>query len=152
MLRTITPRRLGLPARSLLSRLALALGITLLFALLARAGGPEYVAGSSFFSSSTMGQPVTWAQGQVNYYTDQGDLSLILPNAAANSLVASAFGQWTSVPTAALITTAAGQLGEDVNGTNIAVSGGTITAPADIAPSATTKPVGIVYDFDGTVT
>lgn len=150
--RKITGRSLGLPARSLLSRLALALGITLLFALLARAGGPEYVAGSSYFASSTMGQPVTWAQGQVNYYTDQGDLSPILPNAAANNFVANAFSQWTAVSTAALTATAAGQLAEDVNGTNIAVSGGIVTAPADIAPSAITKPVGIVYDYDGTVT
>jgi len=51
------------------------------------AGGPEYVAGSSFFNSSAMGQPLTWSQGQVNYYTDQGDLSPILPNTAANAFV-----------------------------------------------------------------
>ncbi len=148
----ITRENLGLPARSLLFRLALAIGITLLFALLGRAGGPRYVAGSSYFASSTMGQPVTWAQGQISYYTDQGDLSPILPNAAANALVANAFSQWTGVATAALTATNAGQLAEDVNGTNIALSGGTISAPADIAPSAASRPVGIVYDYDGAVT
>jgi len=120
--------------------------------LVARAGGPRDVAGSTYFVPGSMGQPVTWAQGQVNYYTDQGDLSPILPNAAANSFIASAFSQWTAVSTAALTVTAAGQLSEDVNGTDIMVSGGMITAPADIAPSATTKPLGIVYDSDGTVT
>jgi hypothetical protein len=117
------------------------------------AGGPAYVAGSSYFNSSTMGQPLTWQLGQVNYYTDQGDLSPILPNAAANALVANSFSQWTSVSIAALNATAAGQLAEDVNGNNIQVnSSGIVTAPADITPEATGTPVGVVYDYDGTVT
>jgi len=124
-----------------------------LFAPLCHGGGPDYVAGSSYFDSSTMGQPLTWAQGQVNYYTDQGDLSPILPSGPANVLVANAFSQWTSVFSAAVTATNAGQLAEDVNGSNIAVdSSGTVTAPADITPSATETPVGIVYDYDGTVT
>lgn len=132
-------------------RLVAALGIVILFALMARAGGPEYVTGSSYFTN--MGQPLTWSQGVVNYYTDQGDLSPILSNAAANALVASSFAQWTSVSTASLTVTAAGELAEDVNGSNIEVnSEGVVTAPADITPSATQTPVGIVYDFDGTVT
>jgi hypothetical protein len=143
----------SMAARSFLFRLASALAIVLFFAALARSGGPEYVAGSSYFNSGTMGQPITWSLGQVNYYTDQGDLSPILPNASANALVASAFSQWTSVSTAALTATNAGQLAEDVNGGNIAVnSSGAVTAPADITPSATQTPVGIVYDYDGSVT
>ena len=100
-----------------------------------------------------MGQPITWSLGQVNYYTDQGDLSPILPNASANVLSPTPSRQWTSVSTAALTATNAGQLAEDVNGSNIAVdSTGTLTAPADITPRATQTPVGIVYDYDGTVT
>jgi hypothetical protein len=143
----------NMAARSFLLRLASALVIVFFFAMLARAGGPEYVAGSSFFNSRIMGQPITWSLGQVNYYTDQGDLSPILPNTSANALVASAFSQWTSVPIAALTANAAGQLAEDVNGSNIAVnSSGLVTAPADITPSAIQTPVGIVYDYDGTVT
>ncbi len=123
------------------------------FAVIAQAGGPQYIAGSSYFDSTAMGQPITWSQGQVNYYTDQGDLSSILPNSAANSFVANAFLQWTSVSTAALTANAAGQLAEDVNGSNIAVnSSGMVTAPADITSSATQTPVGIVYDYDGSVT
>jgi hypothetical protein len=121
--------------------------------MVARAGGPKYVAGSSYFNSGTMGVPLTWPAGQVNYYTDQGDLSPILPNASANAFVAAAFAQWTSVSAAALAATRAGQLAEDVNGGNIAVdSSGIVTGPSDIAPSATSTPVGIVYDFDGSVT
>src|SRR5580700_9913318 len=133
-----------LAARSFFFRLATALAIVVLFAALARAGGPKYVAGSSYFNASTMGQPLTWSLGQVNYYTDQGDLSPILPNAAANALVANAFSQWTAVSTAALAATNAGQLAEDVNGSNIAVnSDGTVSAPSDITSAATQTPVGI---------
>ncbi|HZZ16245.1 MAG TPA: IPT/TIG domain-containing protein [Candidatus Sulfotelmatobacter sp.] len=134
-------------------RLVTALVIVVLFAALARAGGPKYVAGSTFFNSSTMGQPITWQLGQINYYTDQGDLSPILPNASANAFVASAFSQWTAVSTASLTATNAGQLAEDVSGNTIAVdSNGAVTAPADITSSATQAPVGIVYDYDGSVT
>ena len=141
------------PARSFLLRLASAVAIVLFFAMLSRAGGPEYVAGSSYFNSGTMGQPITWSQGQVNYYTDQGDLSPILPNVSANAFVANAFAQWTSVSAAALTATNGGQLAEDVNGSNIAInSSGTVTAPADITPTAIQTPVGIVYDYDGSVT
>jgi hypothetical protein len=144
---------LGFTARSFFLRLATALAIVFFFAMLARAGGPKYVAGSSYFNSSAMGHSITWSLGLVNYYTDQGDLSPILPNSAANAFVAGAFAQWTSVSTAALTATNAGQLAEDVNGSNIAVdSNGTVTTPADITSSATQTPVGIVYDYDGSVT
>ncbi len=116
------------------------------------AGGPKYVAGTSYFAPQVAGQAVLWPNGQVNYYTDQGDLSPILPNANANQLVASAFSVWTSVPTAALAVNAAGQLAEDVTGASLTFDNGVISAPLDIAPSATATPVGIVYDFDGSVT
>jgi hypothetical protein len=140
-------------ARAFFFRLAAALAVVIFFAMMARAGGPKYVAGSSYFNSATMGQPLTWSLGQVNYYTDQGDLSPILPNSLANAFVANAFSQWTSVSTAALTASNAGQLAEDVNGSNIAVnSNGTVSAPADITSSATQTPVGIVYDYDGSVT
>src|SRR6202043_392253 len=135
----------SMAVRSFLFRLASAPAIVLFFAALARSGCPEYVAGPSYFNSGTMGQSITWSLGQVNYYTDQGDLSPILPNASAKAFVASAFSQWTSVSTAALTATNAGQLAEDVTGSNIAVnSSGAVTAPADITPSATQTPVGIV--------
>lgn len=137
---------------SFLLRLALAAFIVLLFALLSRAGGPNLIAGTTYFDPAVTGQPLIWPQGAITYYTDQGDLSPILPNASANSFVASAFSIWTSVPTAALTATSGGQLAEDVNGTNIAVSDGVITAPADITPSATDTPIGVVYDEDGSVT
>ncbi len=139
-------------ARLFLLRLAVAIGIVLCFAVIARAGGPRYVAGSSFFDASMTGQPVTWPQGVITYYTDQGDLSPVLPNASANSFVAGAFSVWTSVPTAALSANSGGELAEDVNGTNVTVNAdGTISMPLDIQATASGTPVGIVYDSDGSV-
>jgi len=119
---------------------------------LARAGGPEYVAGASYFDPAIMGSPLTWAQGTISYYTDQGELSAILPGPSADSFVADAFGMWTSIPTAAVAAERAGQLAEDVSGTNVTAANGIISAPVDILPTATNTPVGIVYDEDGLVT
>src|SRR5579863_8353752 len=51
------------------------LGLLVLFAQLAQAGGPKYVAGVTYFNQGLAGTPITWAQGAVSYYTDQGDLS-----------------------------------------------------------------------------
>ncbi len=34
----------------------------------ALAGGPKYVAGSTYFNASSMGQPITWPLGAINYY------------------------------------------------------------------------------------
>jgi hypothetical protein len=139
--------------RPFLLRLALSVVIVLMFALLSRAGGPKCVAGSSYFDPTRTGQPLLWPQGQITYYTDQGDLSPILPNNSANALIADAFRQWTSVPTAAIAATSGGQLGEDVSGANVTVNtDDTISIPADIQSTATGAPVGIVYDSDGSVT
>ncbi len=127
--------------------------LLLTFMQLARAGGPRYIAGISYFNQGTAGTPLTWAQGVVNYYTDQGSLSATVSGPQGDALVADAFSQWTSISTAALSVTHAGQLAEDVNGSNVyRNSDGTITMPADIMPTATGTPVGIVYDADGTVT
>jgi hypothetical protein len=139
--------------RSFFLRLALAFFVVLACTLLARAGGPKEVAGSSYFNSITMGQPLIWPQGSIAYFTDQGDLSPILPNASANTFVASAFTQWTSIPTTAISAVQAGSLAEDVNGSNVvANSDGSISMPTDIQSTATGTPVGIVYDYDGSVT
>ncbi|MCU1300602.1 MAG: putative lipoprotein [Candidatus Sulfotelmatobacter sp.] len=149
----ISQRNTAFLGRSFLFRLVAAVALVIFFAMLARAGGPKYVAGSTFFNPSTMGQPITWSLGQIKYYTDQGDLSPILPNASANALVANAFSQWTAVTTAALTATNAGQLAEDVNGSNIGVdSNGTVIAPADITSAAVQSPVAMVYDYDGSIT
>jgi len=145
--------RMAFTARPFLLRLALSATMILFVAVLSRAGGPKCIAGTSYFDPTTTGQPLVWPHGTITYYTDQGDLSPILPNASANSFVAGAFSQWSSVVTAALAITSGGQLAEDVNGTNVILnSDGTISMPADIQSTATGTPIGIVYDYDGSVT
>lgn len=131
----------------------LAIFLMLLLPQMGSAGGPRYIAGVNYFDAGTKGNPLTWAQGSISYYTDQGDLSPLLVHAAADLFVADAFSDWTSILTAAVATTLAGQLGEDVNGTNVIANGnGTFTMPSDILPTAVNKPVAIVYDSDGAVT
>jgi hypothetical protein len=116
------------------------------------AGGPAFVAGSGY-SAGIEGTPLVWSNASVQYFTDQGDLSPILTGTQADALVAAAFSTWTTLPGVTLTATRAGQLGEDVNGGNIQTNGeGLVTAPTDITPAAIATPVGIVYDYDGTVT
>lgn len=156
---TVSPLKIWKAPRRVMFRLrfvyrgAAVILLLLTFMQLARAGGPRYIAGISYFNQGTAGTPLSWAQGVVNYYTDQGPLSAMVPGSQGDTLVADAFSQWTSISTVALSVTHAGQLAEDVNGSNVyRNSDGTITMPADIMPSATGTPVGIVYDADGTVT
>ncbi len=66
-----------------------------------RAGGPKYVAGTTFFNPSVLGQPIHWAAGQVNYYVDQGPLSSSVSNQQATAMVDAAAALWSAVPTAA---------------------------------------------------
>jgi hypothetical protein len=132
-------------------RLAVALFVTIL-APAAHAGGPKYVAGVSFFNPAVLGQPIHWSGGQVNYYVDRGPLSSSVTNQQATAMVDAAAALWSAVPTAGVTLTDMGPLNEDVGGTNIVAAGnGQITQPADVTPSATSYPVGVIYDFDGSV-
>ena len=113
-------------------------------AVAGHAGGPAFVAGSGY-NAGVKGQALLWANGSVQYFTDQGDLSPSLPGAQADAFVATAFAVWTGIPGVALSASQTGHLAEDVNGTNIATDGhGNVTAPADITTAATGTPVGIV--------
>ena len=115
--------------------------------------GPGFYRGLRLRSRSRRPSARSGRMASVQYFTDQGDLSPILPGAQADAFVASAFSAWTSIAGVALTASQGGHLAEDVNGSNIATDGyGTITAPADITSSATGTPIGIVYDYDGTVT
>ena len=126
-------------------------GLLFCSAVASHAGDPAFVAGSGY-APGVEGQSLVWANASVQYFTDQGDLSPILPSAQADAFVASAFNAWIA-NSAILTASQGGHLAEDVNGSNIATDAfGTITAPADITSSATATPLGIVYDYDGTVT
>src|SRR5260370_38227339 len=130
----------------------LAVAVLLLSIVVAsRAGGPAFIAGSGY-DPGVEGHSLIWADGSVQYFTDQGDLSPILPNAQADVFVAAAFSPWTTISSVALTASQGGHLAEDVNGGNIAAdANGTITAPADITAAAHAHPPGIGYDFDGPV-
>jgi len=118
----------------------------------ALAGGPKYVAGTSYFNPSVLGQPIHWSGGQVNYYVDQGSLNSAVTNQQVTSMVDAAAALWSAVPTAGVNLTDAGSLNEDVNGSNIAVSStGQITQPSDVTSSAIGYPVAVIYDADGSV-
>jgi hypothetical protein len=51
------------------------------------AGGPKYVAGTTYFNPAVVGQPVHWAGGQVKYYVDQGPLNSTITNQQATAMV-----------------------------------------------------------------
>src|ERR1700722_15066001 len=123
----------------------LSAGLVLLFALpqSAQAGGPHEIAGTAYFESTLKGVPLSWARGTISYYTDQGNLSPILPETSADAFVADAFSRWTSISTAAVSAQRAGRLGEDVNGTNVSSSGGVIRLPVDILPSPAPLPAAM---------
>jgi hypothetical protein len=140
------------PAVLQLSRFLSSLILCLALASVARAGGPLLVAGNAPFAAAVKGQPLTWPSASLTYFTDQGDLSPVLPQAAADALVADAFSSWTRVSTALFSATRGGQLAEDVSGANVSLSGQTITLPVDIQPTAIQTPLAVVYDVDGAVT
>ncbi len=124
----------------------------LIFAVpIAHAGGPRWVAGSSYFNASAEGQPVVWANGQISYYTDLGNLSPQVTQTQANTMVATAAAVWSNVNTAAVSIQWGGSLAEDVNGTNVNAGANGVTLPADIQSTATNRPVAVVYDADGSV-
>src|SRR5437879_2064584 len=141
------PRKIG--ALTFLAILTLA---PVVFVSQLRGGGALYVAGVSGFDPNAEGKPITWANGAIVYFTDQGDAGPMLPQLTANAFVADALSRWTSVSTAALTATRGGALAEDVNGTNVTNSVDGIALPLDIQASATNKPLAIVYDNDGQVT
>lgn len=132
-------------------RLVLLAWIVIFAMQIAHAGGPRWVAGSSYFNSTAKGQPVVWANGQVTYYTDLGNLSAQVSQAQANAMVANAAAVWSSINTAAVSIQRGGSLAEDVNGTNVTSGANGIAMPADIQSTATNRPVAVVYDADGSV-
>jgi len=72
-------------------------------------------------------------------------------------MVDAAAALWSNVPTAALTLTDAGNLAEDVNGSNVVSSSGTggnalsFSAPSDVTPNSTGTPIAVIFDSDGSV-
>jgi|CZKF01.1.fsa_nt_gi hypothetical protein len=152
------------PRNPLRSRTAAWLLASLLLPASAVAGGPKHVAGVSYFNPGVVGQPLHWANGQLNYYVDQGPLNASVNNQQAKAMVDAAAALWSAIPTAGVTLTDKGALNEDVSGSNILVSGtnftvtneqtsqfGVLIEPADVTPSATSYPLGILFDADGSI-
>ncbi|HEV2213906.1 MAG TPA: IPT/TIG domain-containing protein [Terracidiphilus sp.] len=115
------------------------------------AGGPKYVAGPSYFNPAVLGQPIHWAGGQLTYYVDQGPLNSQVSHAQGVALVDAAAALWSVVPTAGVKLTDGGTLNEDVSGSNVVAGNQVFAQPADLTPTATNYPVGVVFDADGSV-
>jgi hypothetical protein len=118
---------------------------------LALAGGPKYVAGTSFFNPGVVGQPIRWVGGRVNYFVDQGPLNSSIDNQQATAMVDAAAALWSGVSTAGVTLVDAGTLNEDVSGSNLAVTNGLLAAPTDVTEGASAYPVGVIFDADGSV-
>ena len=105
------------------------------------AGGPKYIAGTTYFNAAVLGVPLHWAGGRVNYYVDQGPLSSTVSNAQATAMVDAAAALWSAVPTAGVTLTDMGPLNEDVNGADIQVnSSGSLTRRARSLRPPTLRP------------
>jgi len=129
-----------------------ALGLAICACAPALAGGPKYVAGTSFFNPAVEGQLIHWAGGAVNYYVDRGPLNSAIPNQQATAMVDAAAALWSAVPTAGVTLTDKGQLNEDVTGANVLVNAQTeFAAPADVTPAAANYPLAVIFDADGSV-
>jgi hypothetical protein len=131
--------------------------VVLLFSLTSSAlfaGGPKYVAGTSYFDPAVVGQPVHWSNGVVNYYVDQGSLNVQIDNQQATAMVDAAATLWSSVSTAGVSLKNSGFLGEDVSSANVApgsrmFGSQAVAAPSDVSSTATNFPLAIIYDVDG---
>lgn len=82
---------------------------------------------------------------------DQGPLNGAVTNQQATAMVDAAAALWSAVPTAGVTLTDTGPLNEDVSGANIIAGNQSINEPSDVAPTAASFPVGIIYDADGSV-
>src|SRR5580704_3765105 len=97
------------------SSVYLSLAVLLLCSAVAsRAGGPAFVAGTGY-NPGIEGNPLIWANGSLQYFTNPGPLSPILTEAQADALVAAAFNTWTTIPGVALTASQGGHLAEEVN-------------------------------------
>ena len=84
---------------------------------------PGFYRGLRLRRRESKAKPLIWANGSVQYFTDQGNLSPILTGPQADAFVATAFSTWTSLAGVALTASSGGHLAEDVNGSNIETDG-----------------------------
>ncbi|MBN9614543.1 MAG: hypothetical protein BGO25_00830 [Acidobacteriales bacterium 59-55] len=116
----------------------------------ALAGGPRWVTGPPYFSTS--GVPVAWYTNHPRYFTDSGDLSAYVDHAAADAIVNAAAAVW-NVPTSSLTLSYGGSLDEDVSSANVYLGSNGLILPSDVQSSNyQSKQIAVIYDRDGSVT
>lgn len=114
------------------------------------AGGPRWVTGPPYFSTS--GNPVVWYTNQLLYFTDPGGLSIYVDHAAADAIVAAAANTW-NVPTASLTLAYGGKLDEHVSASNVYPDAQGLVFPSDVQSSNyQAKPIAVIFDSDGSIT
>jgi len=135
----------------MIARRLLLLAALLLAGSAALAAGPRWVTGPPYFTAAA-GTPVKWYTTSPQYFTDPGDLSSYVNNAAANALVAAAAGVW-NVPTSAMTLSYGGSLAEHVSSGNAYLGSNGPVFPADVESSNYAAiQIAVIYDSDGSVT
>ena len=126
--------------------------VLLLSGAVAQAAEPRWVTGPPYFDGTGSGIPVAWYITNPLYFTDPGDLSPYVNNAAANALVAAAAGVW-NVPTASMTIAYGGALAEHVSGANSYLSSSGPVFPEDVqVANYAAIQIAVIYDSDGSVT
>ncbi len=124
----------------------------ILFAIATQAvaSGPRWVTGQPYYYPE--GYSIVWYTDSPQYFTDSGDLSAYVNNAAANAIVAAAAGVWT-IPTSRLNLLNGGALDEHASAANVYPTTTGIVFPTDIqSTNYLNKQIAVLYDSDGAIT
>jgi hypothetical protein len=124
----------------------------ILFAIATQAvaSGPRWVTGQPYYYPE--GNIIVWYTDSPEYFTDSGDLSAYVNNAAANAIVAAAAGVWT-VPTSRLNLLYGGTLDEHASAANVYPTSTGLVFPADVqSANYLNKQIAVLYDSDGAIT
>jgi hypothetical protein len=116
----------------------------------ASASGPRWVTGQPYYYPE--GNSIVWYTDSPQYFTDSGDLSAYVNNAAANAIVAAAAGVWT-IPTSRLNLLYGGPLDEHASADNVYPTSTGLVFPADVqSTNYLAKQIAVLYDSDGAIT
>jgi IPT/TIG domain len=114
------------------------------------ASGPRWVTGQPYYYPE--GNSIVWYTDSPQYFTDTGDLSVYVNNAAANAIVAAAAGVWI-VPTSRLNLLYGGALDEHASAVNVYPTSTGLVFPADVqSTNYLAKQIAVLYDSDGAIT
>jgi hypothetical protein len=114
------------------------------------ASGARWVTGQPYYYPE--GNTIVWYTDSPQYFTDTGDLSAYVNNAAANAIVAAAAGVWT-IPTSRLNLLYGGTLAEHASEANVYPTSTGLVFPVDVQSSNyLAVQIAVLYDSDGAIT